>query len=159
MTVENVITLVGMVVAIVGAVFGSAGYWDYKQKKLEKIQREDPENFPTNKAIMDKLTLIEEDSKELHVKVEHLSKRFEFSEMNEARRRIINAAEEIEGRGEGKFPISKERGMQLRKDIKTYEEFCNSHEDYENDQCPVAIKVCQKYMSDDGEWFKRTHNI
>lgn len=97
-----------------------------------------------NKEMMDQVNGLKEDMKGMKGEIDALKKEEELERVRMARQRILRFNDEIlfEKRH------SKEHFDEILDDIDTYEEYCRTHEDYENNKAVLAIATIREVYKD-----------
>lgn len=97
-----------------------------------------------NKEMMEQVNDLKEDMKGMKGEIDTLKKEEELERVRMARQRILRFNDEIlfEKRH------SKEHFDEILDDIDTYEEYCRTHEDYENNKAVLAIATIREVYKD-----------
>ena len=97
-----------------------------------------------NKEMMDQVNGLQEEMKGMKGEIDALKKDEELERVRMARQRILRFNDEIlfEKRH------SKEHFDEILDDIDTYEEYCRTHEDYENNKAVLAIATIREVYKD-----------
>ena len=97
-----------------------------------------------NKEMMEQVNGLKEDMKGMKGEIDTLKKEEELERVRMARQRILRFNDEIlfEKRH------SKEHFDEVLDDIDTYEEYCRTHEDYENNKAVLAIATIREVYMD-----------
>lgn len=104
-----------------------------------------------NKEMMDQVNDLQSEIKNVKREVDMLKKDEELERVRMARQRILRFNDEILF---GKRH-SKEHFDEILDDIDTYEEYCRTHEDYENNKAVLAIATIREVYKD----CLKTHNF
>lgn len=104
-----------------------------------------------NKEMMDQVNDLQSEIKNVKKEVDMLKKDEELERVRMARQRILRFNDEILF---GKRH-SKEHFDEILDDIDTYEEYCRTHEDYENNKAVLAIATIREVYKD----CLKTHNF
>lgn len=97
-----------------------------------------------NKEMMDQVNDLQSEIKGMKTEIDTLKKEEELERVRMARQRILRFNDEIlfEKRH------SKEHFDEILDDIDTYEEYCHTHEDYENNKAVLAIATIREVYKD-----------
>lgn len=97
-----------------------------------------------NKEMMDQVNDLQSEIKGMKTEIDTLKKEEELERMRQARQRILRFNDEIlfEKRH------SKEHFDEILDDIDTYEEYCRTHEEYENNKAVLAIATIREVYKD-----------
>ena len=97
-----------------------------------------------NKEMMDQVNDLQSEIKGMKGEIDTLKKEEELERVRMARQRILRFNDEIlfEKRH------SKEHFDEILDDIDTYEEYCRTHEDYENNKAVLAIATIREVYKD-----------
>ena len=97
-----------------------------------------------NKEMMDQVNDLQSEIKGMKTEIDTLKKEEELERVRMARQRILRFNDEIlfEKRH------SKEHFDEILDDIDTYEEYCRTHEDYENNKAVLAIATIREVYKD-----------
>ena len=97
-----------------------------------------------NKEMMDQVNDLQSEMKGMKGEIDTLKKEEELERVRMARQRILRFNDEIlfEKRH------SKEHFDEILDDIDTYEEYCRTHEDYENNKAVLAIATIREVYKD-----------
>lgn len=97
-----------------------------------------------NKEMMDQVNDLQSEIKGMKTEIDTLKKEEELERMRQARQRILRFNDEIlfEKRH------SKEHFDEILDDIDTYEEYCRTHEEYENNKAVLAIATIREIYKD-----------
>lgn len=97
-----------------------------------------------NKEMMDQVNDLQSEIKGMKTEIDTLKKEEELERMRQARQRILRFNDEIlfERRH------SKEHFDEILDDIDTYEEYCRTHEEYENNKAVLAIATIREVYKD-----------
>ena len=97
-----------------------------------------------NKEMMDQVNDLQSEVKGMKTEIDTLKKEEELERVRMARQRILRFNDEIlfEKRH------SKEHFDEILDDIDTYEEYCRTHEDYENNKAVLAIATIREVYKD-----------
>lgn len=104
-----------------------------------------------NKEMMDQVNDLQSEIKGMKTEIDSLKKEEELERVRQARQRILRFSDEIlfEQRH------SKEHFDEILDDIDTYEEYCRTHEEYENNKAVLAITTIREVYKD----CLKTHNF
>lgn len=104
-----------------------------------------------NKEMMDQVNDLQSEIKGMKTEIDTLKKEEELERVRQARQRILRFNDEIlfEKRH------SKEHFDEILDDIDTYEEYCRTHEEYENNKAVLAIATIREVYKD----CLKTHNF
>lgn len=104
-----------------------------------------------NKEMMDQVNDLQSEIKGMKTEIDTLKKEEEIERVRMARQRILRFNDEIlfEKRH------SKEHFDEILDDIDTYEEYCRTHEEYENNKAVLAIATIREVYKD----CLKTHNF
>ena len=97
-----------------------------------------------NKEMMDQVNDLQSEIKGMKTEIDTLKKEEELERVRMARQRILRFNDEIlfEKRH------SKEHFDEILEDIDIYEEYCRTHEDYENNKAVLAIATIREVYKD-----------
>lgn len=97
-----------------------------------------------NKEMMDQVNDLQSEIKGMKTEIDTLKKEEELERVRQARQRILRFNDEIlfEKRH------SKEHFDEILDDIDTYEEYCRTHEEYENNKAVLAIATIREVYKD-----------
>lgn len=97
-----------------------------------------------NKEMMDQVNDLQSEIKGMKTEIDTLKKEEELERMRQARQRILRFNDEIlfEKRH------SKEHFDEILDDIDIYEEYCRTHEEYENNKAVLAIATIREVYKD-----------
>ena len=97
-----------------------------------------------NKEMMDQVNDLQSEIKGRKTEIDTLKKEEELERVRQARQRILRFNDEIlfEKRH------SKEHFDEILDDIDTYEEYCRTHEEYENNKAVLAIATIREVYKD-----------
>lgn len=97
-----------------------------------------------NDEVMERVQELKSIVNELQTEVQRIQKEEELERARQARQRILRFNDEIlfEKRH------SKEHFDEILDDINTYEEYCRTHEDYENNKAVLAIATIKEVYRD-----------
>ena len=93
-----------------------------------------------NKEMMDKVDDLENDVKGIKAEVDTLKKEEELERVRQARQRILRFNDEILFNKRH----SKEHFDEVLDDIDVYEDYCATHEEYENNKAVLAISTIRE---------------
>ena len=104
-----------------------------------------------NKEMMEQVNDLQNEIKGMKTEIDSLKKEEELERVRQARQRILRFSDEIlfEQRH------SKEHFDEILDDIDTYEEYCHTHEEYENNKAVLAIATIREVYKD----CLKTHNF
>lgn len=97
-----------------------------------------------NKEMMEQVNDLQSEIKNIKTEIDTLKKEEELERTRQARQRILRFSDEIlfEQRH------SKEHFDEILDDIDTYEEYCRTHEEYENNKALLAIATIREVYKD-----------
>ena len=97
-----------------------------------------------NKEMMDQVNDLQSEIKGMKTEIDTLKKEEELERVRQARQRILRFNDEIlfEKRH------SKEHFDEILDNIDTYEEYCRTHEEYENNKAVLAIATIREVYKD-----------
>lgn len=97
-----------------------------------------------NKEMMEQVNDLKSEIKGMKTEIDTLKKEEELERVRQARQRILRFNDEIlfEKRH------SKEHFDEILDDIDTYEEYCRTHEEYENNKAVLAIATIREVYKD-----------
>ena len=97
-----------------------------------------------NKEMMEQVNDLQSEIKNIKTEIDTLKKEEELERTRQARQRILRFSDEIlfEQRH------SKEHFDEILDDIDTYEEYCRTHEEYENNKAILAIATIREVYKD-----------
>ena len=97
-----------------------------------------------NKEMMDQVNDLQSEIKGMKTEIDTLKKEEELERMRQARQRILRFNDEILFEKHH----SKEHFDEILDDIDTYEEYCRTHEEYENNKAVLAIATIREVYKD-----------
>lgn len=117
-------------IPVVVAVFGSTGFWSYMQTKKDKT-----------KEVLEAVNEIKKDVASFKLDLEKFKSRYDENEALNCRNRLVRFADELR--------LGKKASLDMMKnslkDADRYEQYCDTHPNFENSICTLSIKLIKEH--------------